>query len=184
MPPDSATASGLDDDIDTGKKSNKAQNSNFTSVPKVSPREQGPLRMKDVYKSSDGDALDNKLVEIVLGGAREVELYESSSVDGSGTSKIGKKVWGSAEEMQLKPENIARVVPGRIMSLRFFPTRDMQMVAVGNKFGEIGFWHVNGKEEDGDGIHLYHVHEGPVSGIAIDPFSISKVRIMCMNTSL
>lgn len=174
MPPDSATASGLDDDIDIGKKTNKARKSNFSK--------QGPLRMKDAYRGSDGDVLGNKLVEIVLGCSREVKPDESGSVDGSGTSKIGKKAWGSAEAMQLKPENIARVVPGRIMNLSFFPARDMQMVAVGNKFGDIGFWHVNDKEEDGDGIHLYHVHAWPVSGIVIDPFSISKVRIICMNT--
>lgn len=128
--------------------------------------------------------LGNRLVEIVSGCSRNVLLDEIDSVDGSETSKIGRKSWGSVdmEAFQLKPENIARVVPGRIMSLRFFPTRDMQMVAVGNKFGDIGFWHVNGKEDDGDGIHLYHPHPRPVSGIVIDPFSVSKVRNICLNT--
>lgn len=138
--------------------------------------------MKDAYRGDD--MLDNRLVEIVSGCSRKVLLDETDSVDGSETSKIGRKSWGSVdmEAFQLKPENIARVVPGRIMSLRFFPTLDMQMVAVGNKFGDIGFWHVNGKEEDGDEIHLYHPHPGPVSGIVIGPFSISKVRIICLNT--
>ncbi|XP_057767121.1 uncharacterized protein LOC130987561 isoform X2 [Salvia miltiorrhiza] len=185
VPPDAATANGLDDDVDIEKQINKSQTMNSNSAPNVSPRKQGPIRMHDSYIGEDG--LDNKLLELVKGCSREGLLNESGSVsydsvdniEGCKTSKIGKSSWGHVEELELKPENVARVVPGRIMSLRFFPTRDMQMVAVGNKFGDIGFWHVNGKEEDGDGIYLYHPHAGPVSGIVIDPFCISKMYSSC-----
>ncbi|KAL6506109.1 hypothetical protein OROHE_022638 [Orobanche hederae] len=48
------------------------------------------------------------------------------------------------------------------------------MVVVGNKFGDVGFWNADGKEDDGDGIYLFHPHSGPISGIEIDRFSISK----------
>lgn len=187
VPPDAATANGVDDDVDI-KKSPKL---NFKSVPNKSHREKGPVAMKDAYSGDDG--LDSKFIEIISGCSRDGPLNESGAAscdsidslvktEGSETSKTGKKVWGSVdmEALQLKSENIARVVPGRIMSMRFFPTRDMQMIAVGNKFGDVGFWHVNAKEEDGAGIYLYHPHPGPVSGIVIDPFSISKVRIICM----
>lgn len=186
VPPDAATANGVDDDVDI-KKSPKL---NFKSVPNKSPREQGPVAMKDAYSGDDG--LDIKLIEIISGCSRDGPLNASGAAscdsidslvktEGSETSKTGKKVWGcvDVEALQLKSENIARVVPGRIMSMRFFPTRDIQMIAVGNKFGDIGFWHVNAKEEDGAGIYLYRPHPGPVSGIVIDPFSISKMYSSC-----
>lgn len=184
MLPDDATANGLNDDVDIEKQIKKSQPTISNSAPNVSTRKQGPIGMHDSYTGDDG--LDDKLLEIVKGCTREVVLNEIASVscdsidnfEGCETSQIGKKPWGHVEELELKPENIARVVPGRIMSLRFFPTREMQMVAVGNKFGDIGFWHVNGMEEDGNGIYLYHPHAGPVSGIVIDPFSISKVCML------
>ncbi|XP_042057638.1 DNA damage-binding protein CMR1-like [Salvia splendens] len=185
VPPDASTANGLDDDGVIDKQINKSRTMNSNSVPNVSPRKQGPIRMHDSFCGEDG--LENKLSELVKGCSQKVllngnGLISSDSVDvikGCKSTKIGKKLWSHVEELELKPENIARVVPGRIMSLRFFPTRDMQMVAVGNKFGDIGFWHVNGKDEDGHGIYLYHPHAGPVSGIVIDPFSVSKMYSSC-----
>ncbi|XP_055805691.1 uncharacterized protein LOC129874429 isoform X2 [Solanum dulcamara] len=83
------------------------------------------------------------------------------------------------ESLKLEPDNIARVVPGRILNVHFFPTNNVRMVAVGNKFGNIGFWNVDAPQEDGDAIYLYHPHSGPVSGILVDPFSVSKMFTSC-----
>ncbi|KAL6506107.1 hypothetical protein OROHE_022636 [Orobanche hederae] len=85
----------------------------------------------------------------------------------------------NVEALQLRAENIERLVQGRITSLKFYPTLNMQMVVVGNKYGGIGFWNINGKEDDGDGIYLFHPHPGSISGIVIDPFSISKIYTSC-----
>ncbi|KAF7152484.1 hypothetical protein RHSIM_Rhsim01G0048400 [Rhododendron simsii] len=35
--------------------------------------------------------------------------------------------------LRLEPENVVRVVPGRILTVRFFPSTDMKLVAVGNE---------------------------------------------------
>ena len=55
----------------------------------------------------------------------------------------------------LEPENIARIMPGRIMTVRFFPCTDVNMVATGNKFGNVAFWNVDSDGEGGNGIFLY-----------------------------
>lgn len=176
--PDASTAGGITDELDR-----KTSQLNSISALRKFPREKGPLAMKDVC--SGDDKLDQKLREIISGYSRksiwgEADAHSCNNLEKSEkfeAFKAIKRLQASVdvEALQLKSENIARVVRGRIMSLRFFPTMDMQMVVVGNKFGDIGFWNVNGKQEDGNGIYLYHPHPAPVSGFVIHPFSISKV---------
>ncbi|KAK6151635.1 hypothetical protein DH2020_014270 [Rehmannia glutinosa] len=187
--PDAATARGLHVDTDNKKQIKKIRHLNSNSVDRKSPWEQGPLLMRDAYTGDDG--LDKKLIETFSCLQKSMQsngdtvhcdsidnLHKSQDIE---TFKARKRLWGAVnvETLQLKPKNITRLVQGRIMSLRFFPTPDMQMVVVGNKFGGMGFWNVNGKNDDGDGIYLFHPHSGAISGIAIDPVSISKVYSSC-----
>ncbi|OMO90957.1 hypothetical protein COLO4_18749 [Corchorus olitorius] len=51
------------------------------------------------------------------------------------------------ESMDLKPENVARVFPGRAMLVKFFPCSNMRMIAAGNKSGNIAFWNVDWEDE-------------------------------------
>ncbi|XP_059636215.1 uncharacterized protein LOC132278445 [Cornus florida] len=120
------------------------------------PHELGPLRMRDAYR---GASTDRRLIETILGVSKKSHLsYSGSSV--KGIDKGSKKS--------------AKVVSGRIFSLRFFPSADMRMVVVGNRSGAVGLWNVDSGEEDGDGIYVYNPHSGPVGGIAIQPFLLSK----------
>ncbi|XP_010265685.1 PREDICTED: WD repeat-containing protein 76 [Nelumbo nucifera] len=80
--------------------------------------------------------------------------------------------------LTLKPENIARVMPGRILNVLFFPTKDRTLIVAGNKFGNLAFWDAD-SEGEGDGIYLYSPHSGPISGILIQPYSLSKVFTSC-----
>ncbi|KAG8367544.1 hypothetical protein BUALT_Bualt16G0082900 [Buddleja alternifolia] len=190
VPPDAATAGGLNDDIDDEKQMKKIPHFHSFSENKKSPRELGPLSMRDAYTGDDG--LDQKLVETISRCSKKSKLSEDNIVYCDSTNNLeknddfegfkarkGSRGSVDVEALRLKPDNIARLVPGRIMSAKFFPTTDMQMVVVGNKFGDVGFWNVNATKEDGDGIYVYHPHSGPVSGIAIDPFSISKMYSSC-----
>ncbi|KAB2618825.1 WD repeat-containing protein 76-like [Pyrus ussuriensis x Pyrus communis] len=95
--------------------------------------------------------------------------------------KHGNEMWSSLklESLTLKPENVARVVPGRIMNVKFFPCTSSNMIAVGNKFGNIGFWHIDSKEDEESGIYLYRPHNCPISGILIQQHSMSKIFTSC-----
>ncbi|GJW02883.1 WD repeat-containing protein 76 [Tanacetum coccineum] len=81
------------------------------------------------------------------------------------------------DSMMLAPKNIANALPYLIRSIKFFPSTDMRMVVVGNQLGTIGFWNVDSKKEDGDGIYTYHTNLGLVSAILIQPFSANKVHV-------
>lgn len=75
----------------------------------------------------------------------------------------------------LQKDDIARVVPGRIISVSFLPVSDRILVVAGDKGGHLGFWDVECDESEGDGVHLFQPHVSHVSGISVAPFSATKV---------
>ncbi|KAI3771822.1 hypothetical protein L6452_02991 [Arctium lappa] len=149
-------------------------------IPKNPPHQLGPITMADANTCSESNQV---LVQKILSVCKDPQLKDGDG-DGDGgcaNKGIGLRVKGSIdlESMELAPENIARVVPGRILSVKFFPSADMRMVVAGNKFGDVGFWNVDSQNEDGDGIYTYHPHPAPVSGILIHPFSMNKIITSC-----
>ncbi|XP_044463678.1 WD repeat-containing protein 76-like [Mangifera indica] len=81
--------------------------------------------------------------------------------------------------LTLKPNNIARLMPGKILVVKFFPSNDMRMVMAGNKYGNIGFWNLNPIQEEEDGTYLYHPHSSPISGIVAQQSCLSKIFTSC-----
>ncbi|KAB2024807.1 hypothetical protein ES319_D06G111300v1 [Gossypium barbadense] len=62
------------------------------------------------------------------------------------------------KSMDLKPENVAWPMPGRIMEVKFFPCTGISMIAVGNKVGNIAFFNMDSEDEIDDGIYIYCPH--------------------------
>ncbi|GMJ15882.1 DROUGHT SENSITIVE 1 [Hibiscus trionum] len=195
MPPDSK---GLADDFCE----------NFDKTPKSvsplkpqSPRVLGPISMKDAFS---GDEIESNqvLVGTILSIAKKTQVDVSCKEELNGVNDIkdeifsGKRTLGSCkseasespvkiekrdpwlESLDLKPENVARIMPGRIMVVKFFPSSTMRMIAAGNKFGNIAFWNVDSKDEKED-IYLYRPHSGPISGILVQQYAMSKIYSSC-----
>ncbi|PIA45699.1 hypothetical protein AQUCO_01600139v1, partial [Aquilegia coerulea] len=136
-----------------------------------SPRKLGPLTMEEAY---NGDSSDRPFIKTIMN--------MSNAALSSGLKKrelIGNVETFDPKSMVLKPENIARVMPDKILNLKFFPCPDRTIVVSGNSDGEIAFWDVDCEDEDCDGIYLYQPHEYSISGISIQPFSLSKVFSSC-----
>ncbi|XP_031257972.1 WD repeat-containing protein 76-like [Pistacia vera] len=99
-----------------------------------------------------------------------------------GVVKTEKSEHGSPVDLgslTLKPNNIARIMPGRILIAKFFPSNDMRMIMAGNKYGNVGFWNLNPMQEGEDGIYLYRTHTGPISGIEVQQSCLSKIFTSC-----
>ncbi|KAL6839165.1 hypothetical protein ACP4OV_031056 [Aristida adscensionis] len=83
--------------------------------------------------------------------------------------------------MVLRPADVRRVVPERILSVCVLPLAERTVVVAGNKLGHIGFWDVDGvveEEEDGDGVDgvfEYLPHKGPVGAIVAHPAAPRKI---------
>lgn len=202
MPPDS---SGLPKDFDESpvKKKSKMMMEMSTKQPE-GPFIRGPLTMSDAYQGDDSyRPFIGKFTSLATNGdqnssdgkRRSVRVRSSSNLNlndhGSDMSYSSRVRFERSKledpvdlgSLRLESENIARVVPGRIMVVRFFPTTDMRIVVAGNKYGNLGFWDLNaeGEEEDGNGIFLFQPHSAPVSGISVHPFSLSKMYTSCYN---
>ncbi|CAK9179476.1 unnamed protein product [Ilex paraguariensis] len=193
MPPNASTADGLKDGFDetTLKIPRQAH-----MMPKKSRPVMGTITISDAYI---GTEWDKKLIDKILSVSKKSQLSCIGGVkeetdggfsdlavgvsenEGTGCPEMKNKLLGSidVEKLALEPENVARVVPGRIMSVRFFPTADMTTIVVGNKYGNVGFWNVDAEKEDGDGIYVYQPHSAPVSGISLQPFLLSKMFTSC-----
>ncbi|AAF14658.1 Contains similarity to gb/AF092102 G-protein beta subunit git5p from Schizosaccharomyces pombe and contains 2 PF/00400WD domain, G-beta repeat domains [Arabidopsis thaliana] len=87
-----------------------------------------------------------------------------------------EKIEFDLDLLTLEPQNVARVVPGRIFVVQFLPCENVKMVAAGDKLGNVGFWNLDcGNEEDNDGIYLFTPHSAPVSSIVFQQNSLSRV---------
>ncbi|XWS70364.1 hypothetical protein CRYUN_Cryun03dG0041700 [Craigia yunnanensis] len=129
-----------------------------------------PVKVEKVKEEFD-ENLSGKSKLVSCGLVKGVVKNEYSDV------KVEKSdPW--LESLDLKPENVARLLPGRIMVVKFFPCSSMRMIAAGNKFGNISFWNADCEDEK-DGIYLYHPHTGPISGILIQQYSIAKIFTSC-----
>ncbi|XP_024012785.1 DNA damage-binding protein CMR1 isoform X2 [Eutrema salsugineum] len=76
--------------------------------------------------------------------------------------------------LSLEPHNVARVVPGRILVVKFLPCENVKLIAAGDKLGHVGFWNLDCQDEEDDGIYLFHPHSAPVSSLVFQQNSFSK----------
>ncbi|KAK1395906.1 WD repeat-containing protein 76 [Heracleum sosnowskyi] len=159
--PDELTAGGL--------KDNYSESPNKKAKTVELSRELGPIRMRDVCVGEELE--DRKFVEAMVDVTKGLRVGSGGGLGG------GVKI-GGLDSLRLEEGNVARVVPGRILSVRVFPCEERRMVVVGNKYGNVGFWDVDCVDES-DGIYVYQPHSAPVSGIVIQPFSLSKMFTCC-----
>lgn len=95
-------------------------------------------------------------------------------------TKIRANDFDASRELVLRPADVRRVVPERILSVRLLPLADRTVVVAGNKVGHIGFWDVDrvveDEDDDGaDGVFEYLPHRGPVGAIVAHPAAPRKI---------
>lgn len=150
----------------------KALGSPTTAAEKVAKKENPTMEAKEVAEKEEFDGARvckvEKFCDLNRNKRENLPLSLSSRYEGDDGALV------DINSLTLHEKNVARVVPGRIMAIKFFPTPNMRMITVGNKLGNVGFWNM-GSPESEDGIFLYHTHPGPVSGISISEFNLSKV---------
>ena len=182
LPPDFSSENGLKDDFESKAPMSPSlpegpKSPSLPEGPKSPSLPEGPLSIRD-----------RALLDKILGVSKQSHLKNSDLCSGDDevhekkplNCLIKKESRGMVKSsvdlgsMTLNAESIARIMPCRIMNLRFFPCTDSTMIVAGGGSGHIGFWDVD-CEAERDGIFLYQPHEHPVSGILIQEFSQSKV---------
>ncbi|WCJ29847.1 DNA damage-binding protein CMR1 [Euphorbia peplus] len=148
----------------------------------------GPVTMSDAYNGTHSDRLfidkirslgEKPLGEFVLPIKSEIGVRDKDKAFpyDFGLDMVYKNVENciDLQSMTLEPENVARVVPGRIMILKFFPCNDFRMIAAGNEVGNVAFWTPGSSNEEGNGVYLYRPHTAPISGIMFMQDWLSKI---------
>lgn len=163
----------------SGHPSSPTDSLAFSSSPKakLSPspaRKREQIHINDAFLGESA-ASDRPLINAILAATAA-----SGDADGGYRSNLsGDCKFDPRYLMMLKSENVAKVLPERILSVQFLPTANRTVVAVGNKLGNVGFWDLDfgdgDKNEVNNGIYVYAPHSAPVSGISIHPSNMSKV---------
>ncbi|XP_065850408.1 uncharacterized protein [Euphorbia lathyris] len=146
----------------------------------------GPISMSDAYTGTHSDrplidtilSLQRKpLGEFVLPIKKEIDIKDGVLSFDCGIEIVKKEmeICMDLQSMKLKPENIARLMPGRITVVKFLPCNDVRMIAAGNETGNVAFWKLGSLGGDGDGIYLYRPHTAPISGILFQQSCLSKI---------
>lgn len=130
-----------------------------TTPPKEKPPSDGSLGPLSMASARESAQSDSSFLESLMGMTQDGSVQKG---------KVGDSL--ELDSLSLDSENIARLVPGRITNVTFFPSSSVRMIAAGNKYGNIGFWNMGENE-----IHLYRPHKAPISGILIQPHCYSKV---------
>ncbi|PKU67631.1 WD repeat-containing protein 76 [Dendrobium catenatum] len=161
----------------SGYPSTPTDSSPFPPSPKpeLSPaRKREQIHINDAFLGEIA-ASDRPLIDVILAAAAA-----GADVDGGSRSKLlGDYKFDPRSSMVLKPENVGKVLPERILSVQFLPSANRTVVVVGNKLGNVGFWDLDfgmgdGNEDD-SGIYVYAPHSASVSGISVHPSSVSKI---------
>jgi len=77
-------------------------------------------------------------------------------------------------KLTLSPERIAKVVPQRIFSMAVHPTESELLLAVGDKWGNLGLWNVL-SDSGSESVQLFQPHVGPVNCTSFCTYSATKI---------
>ncbi|XP_050214332.1 uncharacterized protein LOC126665551 [Mercurialis annua] len=118
-------------------------------------------------------------VGVLVNEGLDVKMEQSDGI----LSVIEKKEVESCVDlfssMNLRKENAVKFYLPSISVVKFLPCNDVRMIVTGNKGGNVVFWNVDGKVEEGNGLYLYRHHSGPVSGISVHQSCLSKIYSSC-----
>ena len=78
------------------------------------------------------------------------------------------------KNLQVREADVAKVVPERIFSMDFHPSPSKLLVAVGDKWGSIGFFDPDTEDEE-DAVTLFSVHTRPIPCLQFDAHDSAKL---------
>ncbi|KAL5698789.1 hypothetical protein ACHQM5_029780 [Ranunculus cassubicifolius] len=136
--------------------------------PEISPKEIVPLTMQDAYV---GNSSDRPLIDAIINISDKALVAEREVTRNDQSLDV--------KSMVLKPENVSVAMRNNVMNMMFFPSPNRRVIIAGFQLGNIGFWDTDCEDQDSGGIYLYQPHRQIISGISVQPFSLSKVYSSC-----
>ena len=128
----------------------------------------GPVGMKDCfYSKHEADVEEHlKSFKTLMKGVKNVADV-----------KVPADFNSSLTKMTISEEGVAKVVPGRVLSLAWHPAASPQIAIAGDKFGTVGLWDVLSKDED-QLVTAFNPHTRSVGCLKV-PFATQNKLYSC-----
>ncbi|XP_071104908.1 WD repeat-containing protein 76-like [Haliotis cracherodii] len=136
----------------------------------------GPLGMvESLYEQLEEDAHKDFSASVMKSCSKTMAINPISR-DLKGFLKDFSKI-------RLTEDRVAKVVKDRIFSIAIHPSKDKVLVAVGDKWGRVGFWDVMSSDKH-DGVVAYCPHARPVNCLHLPPWAPLKTYSCSYDGSL
>ncbi|CAN6857239.1 unnamed protein product [Brassica oleracea] len=127
------------------------------------------LRVLAPLPLDDGDGSHTQFVDTLSGITRKPNGETATVTENDDDSfDLGS--------LCLEPHDVKRVVPERVLVVKFLPCEGVKLVAAGDKDGNVGFWNLDCQNEEEDGcVSLFKPHTYSVTSLVFQQNSFSKV---------
>jgi len=124
------------------------------------------LGIKDSFNNAEDEDFVTKTKELMSDLRIKTDTEQKASF---------QNLKENLSRINITEEQVAKVVPDRIFSLKLHPGNKV-VCAVGGKHGHVGLWDVNSRDSRfNDGVHVYHPHVRPVNTLSWDSFDTSRL---------
>jgi hypothetical protein len=150
--------------------------------PPPAPKRQRTIVQLDASKVTAGktdEAAANKFFDSVGPMLSDVKLSEDVKTKKSSKKTTAVVKQDSAETLaetlgalEIKEDDMAKLVPERIFSVAFHPSASKLLVAAGDTWGKIGLWDCDNPGVDDEAspcVVTFEMHSRPVSGLCFTP---------------
>lgn len=128
------------------------------------------LRVLAPLPLDDGEVSHSQFVDTLSGISRKPN-GETATVDENDDESF------DLGSLCLEQHNVKRVVPERVLVVKFLPCQGVKLVAAGDTDGNVGFWNLDCQNEEEDGVvSLFKPHTGSVTSLVFQQNSFSKVN--------
>ncbi|XP_040197414.1 WD repeat-containing protein 76 [Rana temporaria] len=124
----------------------------------------GPIEMIPLNKQDDDKAMDQFMRMWTSISQETIKTPTNKTV------KDLKSYEKSLKKMKLRAGDVAKVVPGRILSVAIHPSERRTLVAAGDKYGNVGLWNVD-DNSDGKEIYVFELHSRNVGCLSFCPWN-------------
>jgi len=124
------------------------------------------LGIKDSFNNAEDEEFVTKTKELMSDLRIKTDKEQKASF---------QNLKENLSRINITEEQVAKVVPDRIFSLKLHPGNKV-VCAVGGKHGHVGLWDVKSRDSRfNDGVHVYHPHVRPVNTLSWDSFDSSRL---------
>jgi WD40 repeat protein len=135
----------------------------------ISRKPPGPIPMRSTVGTNGEEGILTKIVDCCKPNLNQ-EYFSPQTEFSCELINFRREL----SKLTLSPERIAKVVPQRIFSMAIHPTGNELLLAVGDKWGNLGLWNVL-SDIGSESVQVFQPHVGPVNCTSFCTYNATKI---------